>query len=208
MCALAAVFVGATTAQHANPTYAPTAGANVGHPDILIKNATILTATHGRIPNGSVLVRNGKIAQVGGNIAAPAGATVIDAGGKYLTPGIIDSHSHMALDGDVNEATSPVVPHMIMLDAFDDTDRMIYRALAGGVTSALLHGSAGMIGGQAVAIKTKFGLERGQMLFPGAPQSIKFASGENPFFHACQFPRPVYKLSGLPPTGGRIYGFG
>jgi imidazolonepropionase-like amidohydrolase len=107
--------------------------------------------------------------------------TVIDAGGKYLTPGIIDSHSHMALDGDVNEATSPVVPHMIMLDAFEYTDRMIYRALAGGVTSALLlHGSADMIGGQAVAIKTKYGLSRDQLLFPGAPQSIKFASGENP----------------------------
>ena len=191
MCALAAVCVGDVIAQQANPTYAPKASTNVGHPDILIKNATILTATHGRIPNGSVLVRNGKIAQVGANIAAPAGVTVIDAGGKYLTPGIIDSHSHMALDGDVNEATSPMVPHMIMLDAFDYTDRMIYRALAGGVTSALLlHGSADMIGGQAVAIKTKFGLQRDQMLFPRAPQSIKFASGENPFSTLASFPAP------------------
>jgi imidazolonepropionase-like amidohydrolase len=191
MCALAAVCVVAAKAQQTNPTYAPTASANVGHPDILIKNATILTAKHGRIPNGSVLVRNGKIAQVGANIAAPAGAMVIDAGGKYLTPGIIDSHSHMALDGDINEATSPVVPHMIMLDAFDYTDRMIYRALAGGVTSALLlHGAADMIGGQAVAIKTKFGLQRDQMLFPRAPQSIKFASGENPLSTLASFPAP------------------
>ncbi len=149
--------------------------------DVLITNATVLTATHGRIEHGSVLVRGGKIAQVGTNIAAPSGVTVIDAAGKYLTPGVIDSHSHMALDGDVNEATSPVVPHMEMLDAFEYTDRMIYRALAGGVTSALLlHGSADMIGGQAVVIKTKYGLDRDQMLFPGAPQSIKFASGENP----------------------------
>lgn len=116
---------------------------------------------------------------------------MIDAGGKYLTPGIIDSHSHMALDGDVNEATSPIVPHMIMLDAFDYTDRMIYRALAGEVTSALLlHGSVDMIGGQAVAIKTKFGLQRDQMLFPRAPQSIKFASGENPFSTLASFPAP------------------
>src|SRR3954471_15323688 len=76
--------------------------------DVFIKNATILTATHGRIENGSVLVHNGKIAQVGTKLAVPAGAMVIDAGGKYLTPGIIDAHSHMALDGDVNEATSPV----------------------------------------------------------------------------------------------------
>src|SRR5690348_15655387 len=176
---------GPNTARPENSAWAPQHGDNVADPhpvgDVLIKNAIILTATHGRIANGSVLVRRGKIAEVGTNIAAPAGVTVIDAGGKYLTPGIIDSHSHMALDGDVNEATSPVVPHMIMLDAFDYTDRMIYRALAGGVTSALLlHGSADMIGGQAVAIKTKYGLSRDQLLFPGAPQSIKFASGENP----------------------------
>ena len=146
---------------------------------VLIKNAVILTATHGRV-TGDVLVRNGKIAQIGPNLSA-AGVQTIDAGGRFLTPGVIDSHSHMALDGDVNEATSPVVPHMIMLDAFDYTDRMIYRALASGVTSALLlHGSADMIGGQAVVIKTKFGLGRDEMLFPGAPRSIKFASGENP----------------------------
>ena len=87
----------------------------------------------------------------------------------------------MALDRDINEATSPVVPQMMMKDAFDYTDKAIYRALAGGVTSSLLlHGSADMIGGQAVVIKTKYGLDRDQMLFPGAPQSIKFASGENP----------------------------
>ncbi len=149
--------------------------------DVVIRNATLLTVTHGRIPNGSLLIRDGKIAAVGANVSAPAGAQVIDAGGKYVTPGIIDAHAHIALDGDVNEATSPVVPHMMMLDAFDYTDKAIYRALAGGVTSALLlHGSADMIGGQAVVIKTKFGLGRDEMLFPNAPRSIKFASGENP----------------------------
>ncbi|MGH9523569.1 MAG: amidohydrolase family protein [Terriglobales bacterium] len=174
-----------TGASGPNPSWAPQHGDNVANPqpvgDVLIKNAIILTATHGRIPNGSVLVRKGKIAEIGANIAAPADVTVIDAQGKYLTPGILDTHSHIALDGDVNEATSPIVPHMEMLDAFDYTDRLIYRALAGGVTSALLlHGSADMIGGQAVVIKTKYGLSRDQMIFPGAPQSIKFASGENP----------------------------
>ena len=106
---------------------------------------------------------------------------MIDAGGKYLTPGIIDSHSHIALDDDVNEATSPVTPQMMMMDAFDYQDKAIYRGLAGGVTtSLLLHGSANMIGGQAVVIKHKYGANRDAMLFPGAPRSIKFASGENP----------------------------
>jgi imidazolonepropionase-like amidohydrolase len=149
--------------------------------ELVIKNATLLTVTHGKIQNGSVYVKDGKIVAFGTSVNAPASATVIDAGGKYVTPGIIDSHSHMALRDDVNEATSPIVPHMRMIDAFDYTDKAIYRALAGGVTSALLlHGSADMIGGQAVVIKTKYGLGRDEMLFPGAPQSIKFASGENP----------------------------
>ena len=85
-------------------------------------------------------------------------ATVIDAGGKFVMPGIIDSHSHIALDDDVNEPTSPITPHMMMNDAFDYNDKAIYRALAGGVTtSLLLHGSANMIGGQAVVIKHKYG---------------------------------------------------
>jgi imidazolonepropionase-like amidohydrolase len=149
--------------------------------DVVIKNATVMTATHGNIKNGSVYIKDGKIAAVGETVDAPASATIIDAGGKYLTPGIIDSHSHIALDDDVNEATSPVTPQMIMKDAFDYQDKAIYRALAGGVTtSLLLHGSANMIGGQAVVIKHKYGASRDAMLFPNAPGSIKFASGENP----------------------------
>jgi imidazolonepropionase-like amidohydrolase len=149
--------------------------------EFIIKNATVLTATHGRIEHGSIYVKDGKIVAVGANISAPSGVQVVDVNGAFVTPGIIDPHSHMALDNDVNEATSPVVPQMMMKDAFDYTDKQIYRALAGGVTSALLlHGSADMIGGQAAVIKTKFGMSRDQMLFPGAPQSIKFASGENP----------------------------
>jgi imidazolonepropionase-like amidohydrolase len=151
------------------------------HRDVVIKNAIVMTATHGNIQNGSVYIKDGKIAAVGEKLDAPATATVIDAGGKYLTPGIVDSHSHIALDDDVNEATSPVTPHMMMRDAFDYQDKAIYRALAGGVTtSLLLHGSANMIGGQAVVIKHKYGATRDEMLFPNAPGSIKFASGENP----------------------------
>jgi len=149
--------------------------------EVVIKNAIVMTATHGNIKNGSIYIKDGKIAAVGENVNAPAGATVIDAGGKYVTPGIVDSHSHIALDDDVNEATSPITPQMMMKDAFDYQDKAIYRALAGGVTtSLLLHGSANMIGGQAIVIKHKYGLGRDELLLPNAPRSIKFASGENP----------------------------
>jgi imidazolonepropionase-like amidohydrolase len=149
--------------------------------NVLIKNAVVMTVTHGNIQGGSVYVKDGKIAAVGKDVSAPAGVPVLDAGGKYLTPGIIDSHSHIALDDDVNEATSPITPQMMMIDAFDYQDKAVYRGLAGGVTtSLLLHGSANMIGGQAVVIKHKYGAGRDGMLFPGAPRSIKFASGENP----------------------------
>src|SRR6266404_6078986 len=151
------------------------------HNDVVIKNAVVMTVTHGNIKNGSIYIKDGRIAAVGESVNAPANVTLIDAGGKYLTPGIVDSHSHIALDDDVNEATSPITPHMMMLDAFDYQDKAIYRGLAGGVTtSLLLHGSANMIGGQAIVIKHKYGLGRDELLFPGAPQSIKFATGENP----------------------------
>jgi len=155
--------------------------ASSAHNEVVIKNAIVMTVTHGNIKNGSIYIKDGKIAAVGETVDAPSSATVIDAGGKYLTPGIVDSHSHLALDDDVNEATSPVTPQMMMQDAFDYQDKAIYHALAGGVTtSLLLHGSANMIGGQAIVIKHKYGAGRDAMLFPGAPRSIKFASGENP----------------------------
>jgi imidazolonepropionase-like amidohydrolase len=177
LCAGLIVFSAGLAAQQPASYAASHAGKN----EFVIKNATLLTATHGRIEHGSVYVKDGKIVAFGASASAPASVPIIDADGKYVTPGIIDPHSHMALDGDVNEATSPVVPQMMMKDAFDYNDKAIYRALAGGVTSSLLlHGSADMIGGQAVVIKNKYGLDRDQMLFPGAPPSIKFASGENP----------------------------
>src|SRR5262249_30981678 len=149
--------------------------------DTVIRDATVMTVTHGTIPHGSVWIHNGKIAGVGATVKAPADARIINASGKFVTPGIIDPHSHSALGNDINEATSPVTPSMMMIDAFDNRDKALYQALAGGVTTELLlHGSANMIGGQAVVIKNKFGLSRDEMLFPNAPRSIKFASGENP----------------------------
>jgi imidazolonepropionase-like amidohydrolase len=157
------------------------AQAKAGPADLVLKNATVMTASHGTIEHGSVWVHNGKIAGVGATVEAPASAVVVDASGKWVTPGIIDPHSHSALGDDVNEATSPVTPSMMMIDAFDNRDSALYYALAGGVTTELLlHGSANMIGGQAVVIKNKFGMSRDAMLFPNAPRSIKFASGENP----------------------------
>jgi imidazolonepropionase-like amidohydrolase len=154
---------------------------NAAPADVVIQNATVMTVTHGTIAHGSVWLHDGKIAGVGEHVNAPTGAVKIDAAGKFVTPGIIDPHSHSALGDDVNEATSPVTPSMMMIDAFDNRDKALYQALAGGVTTELLlHGSANMIGGQAVVIKNKFGLSRDEMLFPNAPRSIKFASGENP----------------------------
>jgi imidazolonepropionase-like amidohydrolase len=151
-------------------------GQQPAHNEVVINNATVMTVTHGNVSNGSVYIKDGKIAAVGRDVHAPATATVVDAGGKYLTPGLIDSHSHIALDEDVNEATSPITPQMMMIDAFDYQDKAIYRVLAGGVTtSLLLHGSANMIGGQAVVIKHKYGLNRYAMLFPGAPGKIRNA---------------------------------
>src|SRR5271168_895236 len=149
--------------------------------DLVLSNATVMTVTHGTLEHASVWVHDGKIAGVGATVSAPADAVKVDASGKFLTPGIIDPHSHSALGNDVNEATSPVTPSMMMIDAFDNRDKALYQALAGGVTTELLlHGSANMIGGQAVVIKNKFGFSRDAMLFPNAPRSIKFASGENP----------------------------
>jgi imidazolonepropionase-like amidohydrolase len=148
--------------------------------EVLIQNATILTVSNGTIKNGSILIRNGKIAAVGSNIAAPPGAMIIDGTGKFVMPGIIDAHAHLAIDGGINEGTSPITPHVRIADIIRDDDVTIYRALAGGTTAAnVLHGSANVIGGTNAVIKLKWGRPAGDLLF-GAPLGIKFALGENP----------------------------
>jgi imidazolonepropionase-like amidohydrolase len=148
---------------------------------ILIRNATVLTVTKGTVPNGSVLVEDGKIAAIGKNVTAPAGATVVDATGKYLMPGIIDCHSHTAIEGGVNEGTVSDSSMVNIKDVIDPTDINIYRGLAGGLTvSNVLHGSANAIGGQTVVIKLRWGKTANEMLFEGATPGIKFALGENP----------------------------
>jgi imidazolonepropionase-like amidohydrolase len=148
---------------------------------VLIRNATVLTVTKGTITNGSVLVENGKIAAVGKNLSAPPGATVVDATGQFLTPGLIDCHSHTAIEGGVNEGSVSDSSMVDIKDVINPTDINIYRALAGGLTvSNVLHGSANAIGGQTVVIKLRWGKTAQQMLFEGAKPGIKFALGENP----------------------------
>jgi len=145
----------------------------------LIRNATVLTVTKGTLQNTDILLQNGKIAQIGKNLTAPAGAQVIDATGKYVMPGIIDPHSHTMADA-INEGSLSVTSMVRMRDVLNPTDINIYRQLAGGVTTInLLHGSANTIGGQNAVLKLKYGREADEMLFPGAMPGIKFALGEN-----------------------------
>lgn len=148
---------------------------------VLIRNATVMTVTKGTVENGSVLIENGKIAAIGKNISAPADATVVDASGKYLTPGIIDCHSHTAIEGGVNEGTLSDSSMVNIKDVINPFDINIYRGLAGGLTvSNVLHGSANAIGGQTIVIKLRWGKTAQEMLFEGAKPGIKFALGENP----------------------------
>ena len=149
--------------------------------DLLIKGGTILTVTEGVIENGSILIREGKISAIGKSLEAPEGAEVIDATDKFIMPGIIDSHSHLALNGDVNEATDPVTSQVDMADAIDAYDHQIYQALAGGVTAAkLMHGSANVIGGLNTTVKLKYQTSLEEMRIPGVRQQLKLALGENP----------------------------
>src|SRR5271154_2142275 len=150
-------------------------------PVILIQNATILTVSHGTIEHGSVLIKDGKIAEVGTSIKAPKDAQVFDAAGQYVIPGIVDCHSHIAVDGSVNEGSISVSSIVNIADVLNPDDIDIYRDLAGGVTVAnVLHGSANSIGGQTVVIKLRWGQPASKLPFEGALPGIKFALGENP----------------------------
>ncbi len=125
---------------------------------VLIRNATVLTVTKGTVQNGNVLIQDGKIAAIGKNISAPSDATIVDATGKYLMPGIIDCHSHTAVEGGVNEGTVSDSSMVNIQDVIDPSDINIYRGLAGGLTvSNVLHGSANAIGGQTEVIKLRWG---------------------------------------------------
>jgi imidazolonepropionase-like amidohydrolase len=148
----------------------------------LIRNATILTAARPpRIEKADILVQDGKIKSVGPNLARPSGDTaVIDADGMFVMPGIIDTHAHFSISGGVNEFSLSVVPEVRVRDVINSEDVQIYRALAGGVTTArLLHGSANVIGGQDAVIKLKYLRPAKDLLVTSGPRGVKFALGEN-----------------------------
>lgn len=148
--------------------------------EVLIRNATVMTAAKGTLENTDILIQNGKIARIGKNLKAGSNAQTIDATGKFVTPGIVDCHSHTMIDA-VNEFSYSVTSMTRIRDVLNPTDIAIYRALAGGVTAAnLLHGSANAIGGQNSTVKFKYGKPVEDFVIADAPPGIKFALGENP----------------------------
>jgi len=203
-----AAGAGAVSAPNADPfpsTYRPYAS----RPTV-IRNVTILTAAGPTIRNGAVLLTNGKIAQVGASVNAPSGALVIDGTGKYVTPGIIDTHSHIggaaapgdqgALTDDVNEATNPVTANVWVEHSVWPQDPQLPRSLAGGVTTIqVLPGSANLIGGRSVVLKLVPSRTVQGMKFPGAKYGLKMACGENP--------KRVYANRGPSTRMGNVAGY-
>jgi imidazolonepropionase-like amidohydrolase len=174
----------------------------------VIRNVTIFTAVGPRIENGAILLRDGKIAAVGSTVDAPADAIVIDGTGKFVTPGLIDTHSHMGVyaapgvqaNSDGNEATNPVTAHVWAEHSVWPQDPQFPRALAGGITTAqILPGSANLIGGRSVVLKVVPARTVQAMKFPGAKYGLKMACGENP--------KRVYASRGPSTRMGNVAGY-
>ena len=198
---------GSTSIPNADPfpsTYVPFPARTT-----VIRNVNILTAAGPLIRNGAILLQNGKIAAVGATVNAPVDAVVIDGGGKYVTPGIIDDHSHLGVYAapggnalsDGNEATSPSTPQVWAEHSVWPQDPQFPRNLAGGVTTLqVLPGSANLIGGRSVVLKVVPGRTVQSMKFPGAKYGLKMACGENP--------KRVYGGRGGPSTRmGNVAGY-
>ena len=154
---------------------------------IVIKNANIHTMMDVNYKNGTVFIDNGKIVNFGENLTIPSNSTVIDAKGGFLMPGIIDAHCHLGMledsigfeGDDVNEATDPSTPHLRALDGINPKDKCFDEALLGGVTTVSTGpGSANVIGGQFVTMKT-FGKTLNEMVINEC-SAMKVAFGENP----------------------------
>ena len=173
----------------------------VASPPVFITGATVLTGTGTRLENADVLLRDGAIVAVGVGLEAPADATRVDARGKWVTPGLIDIHSHlgvypspgMSAHSDGNEMTGPVTPNVWAEHSVWPQDPGFLTALAGGITSLqVLPGSANLIGGRGVVLRNVPGTTYQSMKFPGAPWPLKMACGENP--------KRVYGQKGGPAT--------
>lgn len=157
---------------------------------LAITNAKVLTVTGGTIENGTVLVDEGKIVAVGASVEVPAGAEVIDGTGKWVTPGLIDAHTHLSVKGeplwmpsvtDITEITSPITPAVRCIDALNPADWAIPKVREAGFTTVCaLPGSGNLVGGQSVVFKTKPGATVNDIVFEGAPVQMKMALGENP----------------------------
>ena len=186
-CALAATGIAADQQPTANPygsTYRPLPSRAT-----VIRNATILTAAGPAIEGGALLLQDGKVVAVGPSVNAPADAVVIDATGKWVTPGVIDTHSHLGVYAapgieslaDGNEMTNPNTAEVSSEHAIWPQDPQFDLALAGGVTTMhILPGSGNLFGGRSVTIKNVPARTPDAMKFPGAPYGLKIACGENP----------------------------
>src|SRR6266705_3205888 len=159
------------------------------NPPVAIRNATIMTATGQEIRNGVITFKDGRIVAVGEKVDAPADAVIVDGTGKYVTPGIIDVHSHLGVyaapgtdaESDGNEATNPVTAEVWAEHSFWPQDPQIPLAIAGGVTTIqALPGSANLIGGRSAVLKLVPARTVQEMKFPGARYGLKMACGENP----------------------------
>ena len=188
------------TAGGIGPQYPSTYQRHV-NPPVVIRNATIMTATGQEIQGGSILLRDGRIVSVGTSVEAPADAVVVDGTGKWVTPGVIDTHSHLGVyaapgtfaESDGNEATRPVTAEVWAEHSFWPQDPQIPLAIAGGVTTIqALPGSANLIGGRSAVLKLIPGRSVQEMKFPGAHYGLKMACGENP--------KRVYGQRGGPST--------
>ena len=170
------------------PQYVSTYAMHPSAP-VFIRNATILTAAGPELQHGSILLSDGKVSAVGTGVTAPAGATVVDGTGKYVTPGIIDAHSHLGVyaapgtpsQSDGNEATDPNTAQVWAEHSFWPQDPQIPLAIAGGVTVIqALPGSANLIGGRSATLRLIPARTVQEMKYPGAPYGVKMACGENP----------------------------